>query len=162
MQPALILKMLLLLALANGIPLATKDLLKARFSFPLDARARLCDGRPVFGSSKTVRGVVLAVLGTAAVAPLVGVGWRIGLLLGGVAMAGDLFSSFLKRRLKLPPGSRATGLDQIPESLFPLLACRGALRLTALDIAVTVGIFLVGEMLFSRLLFRLRLREHPY
>ena len=33
-----------------------------------------------------------------------------------MAMVGDLLSSFVKRRLKFQPSSRATGLDQIPES----------------------------------------------
>jgi len=77
-------------------------------------------------------------------------------------MAGDLFSSFLKRRMRLPAGGRATGLDQVPESLFPLLACRAALSLTLLDIAVGVGIFLVGEVVLSRLLFKAHLRDRPY
>jgi CDP-2,3-bis-(O-geranylgeranyl)-sn-glycerol synthase len=77
-------------------------------------------------------------------------------------MAGDLFSSFLKRRMNLPVGSRAIGLDQLPESLFPLLACRSALPLTALDIVAAVVIFFVGELLLSRLLYHLHLRDHPY
>jgi len=77
-------------------------------------------------------------------------------------MAGDLFSSFLKRRLHLSPESRATGLDQVPESLFPLLACRKLLSLTALDITVTVLIFFIGAVLVSRLLYKLHLRDRPY
>ena len=47
--------------------------------------------------------------------PIVGLAWTIGLVVGTTAMAGDLFSSFLKRRLDLPPSSKATGLDQVPE-----------------------------------------------
>ena len=58
--------------------------------------------------------------------------------------------------------SRATGLDQIPEPLFPLLACRSALQLTAIDIVVGCAIFFVGEVLLSKLFFWLRLRDHPY
>ena len=77
-------------------------------------------------------------------------------------MAGDLFSSFLKRRLKLSSASRATGLDQVPESLFPLLACRDLLSLTAVDITVTVVIFFIGTVLVSRLLYKFHLRDRPY
>jgi hypothetical protein len=77
-------------------------------------------------------------------------------------MAGDLFSSFLKRRMDLPPSSRAIGLGQVPEALFPLLACREALSLTALDIASTVAVFFVGELLLSRLLYSVHLRDQPY
>ncbi len=77
-------------------------------------------------------------------------------------MAGDLLSSFLKRRLNLPPSSKATGLDQIPESLIPLLACREVVDLSAADIAVAVGVFFVGEIVLSRLFYALKLRERPY
>ena len=54
--------------------------------------------------------------------------------------------------MNLPAGGRATGLDQVPESLFPLLACRSALPLTALDIVAGVAIFFVGDLLLSHLL----------
>jgi CDP-2,3-bis-(O-geranylgeranyl)-sn-glycerol synthase len=77
-------------------------------------------------------------------------------------LAGDLLSSFLKRRFDLAPSTKATGLDQIPEALFPLLACRSALSLTAIDIATGCIIFFIGAVLFSRLFFRLGLRDRPY
>ena len=64
-------------------------------------------------------------------------------------MAGDLFSSLMKRRLNCAPSSRATGLDQIPESPFTLLACRGALALSVLDISICVPIFFTGEVVRS-------------
>lgn len=69
---------------------------------------------------------------------------------------------FLKRRLDPPTGSRAIGLDQIPESLFPLLACAKALSLTVRDIVLTVAIFCAGEVVLSRLLSRFKLRDRPY
>jgi CDP-diglyceride synthetase len=162
MQPLLILHMLILLALANGTPVFIADILGDRFASPIDGGAKFIDGRPLFGASKTFRGVFFSILVTSACGPLVGPSWRIGALLAAVAMAGDLFSSFLKRRMNLPAGGRAIGLDQVPESLFPLLACRSALPLTALDIVGTVAIFFVGELLLSRLLYRLHLRDHPY
>jgi len=58
-------------------------------------------------------------------------------------MAGDLLSSFLKRSQQ-----QATGLDQILESLFPLLACRSELSLSGLDIAVAYAIFLRAKYYF--------------
>ena len=93
---------------------------------------------------------------------LLGLQFWLGLLVASTAMAGDLFSSFVKRRLNLGPSSKATGLDQIPESLFPLLACRSALSLTALDIALACAIFFAGQVLLSRLFFWLRWRDRPY
>jgi CDP-diglyceride synthetase len=162
MQPLVILQLLLLLMLANGTPVVAKKLLADRYAYPLDFNLTFADGRPLFGRSKTIRGVALAVLATTAGAPLIGLGWEIGVLVGGFAMAGDLVSSFSKRRLNLPPSSRATGLDQIPESLFPLLACRDLLALAVADIAVCGAMFVVGEVLLSRLLYAWHLRDRPY
>jgi CDP-diglyceride synthetase len=162
MQPLLVLRLLILLALANGAPVIAKKLLGKRFSRPIDGNLKFIDGRPLFGSSKTIRGILLSVLVTSAAAPVAGLEWKIGFVVGSVAMAGDLFSSFLKRRIHLPAGGRATGLDQVPESLFPLLACRNALSLTVMDIAVCVVIFFVGEVLLSRPLYKLHIRDRPY
>ncbi len=162
MHSLAIAQMLILLALANGAPVVAKQILGDRFSYPLDLNRKFVDGKPLFGSSKTIRGVLIAIAATAALAPLLGLRFEIGLLAGATAMAGDLFSSFVKRRLNLPPSSRATGLDQIPESLFPLLACRAALALSALDILIACAIFFVGELLLSRFLFRIHMRDEPY
>jgi CDP-archaeol synthase len=82
--------------------------------------------------------------------------------MASAAMIGDLSSSFLKRRLNLPPSSRATGIDQIPECLLPTLAIRSALGLTAFDILSVVIIFFVGEVLLSRMLFKWNICNRPY
>jgi len=162
MHPETLLQLLFTLILANGTPVIAKKLLGSRFAYPLDGGVTFFDGRPLLGSSKTIRGVLLALLATAAGAPLVGLDWTIGLLVGATAMAGDLCSSFLKRRMNMAPHSMAIGLDQIPESLFPLLACRAWLELNALDIATGVAAFLVGELLLSRLLYWVHIRDRPY
>jgi CDP-2,3-bis-(O-geranylgeranyl)-sn-glycerol synthase len=156
------LKVLFLLMLANGTPVIAKDILRSRFAFPIDRGANFADGRQVFGSSKTIRGIFLSILVTSAFAFTLGMDWKIGALVASMAMVGDLFSSFFKRRLNLPAGSRATGLDQVPESLFPLLACRSAFMLTALDIAGGVALFFVGELILSRLFYHFHLRDQPY
>jgi CDP-archaeol synthase len=155
-------QLLILLTLANGAPVVAKLILGKHFSRPLDLDRKFIDGKPLLGPTKTIRGLLMAIAVTAAAAPLLGLGFEIGLLVGATAMAGDLFSSFVKRRLGRPPSSRATGLDQIPEALFALLACRAALALSALDILAVCAIFFVGEILLSRLLFRFHLRDQPY
>ncbi len=162
MNPIGLLQMLALIAVANGTPVLAKRLLGDFFAQPLDGGVRFFDGRPLLGRSKTVRGLVLALLVTSAWGPIIGVDPAIGALAGAAAMAGDLASSFIKRRLGLAPSSRATGLDQIPESLLPLLACRTALGLSSLDIAAGVALFLLGEVLLSRLLYQVHLRDKPY
>jgi CDP-diglyceride synthetase len=149
MQLLHILQILVLLTFANGMPIVAKKIFGSRFALPLDAGIIFFDGRPVFGASKTMRGIVVSILITSAI-------------VASSAMAGDLVSSFVKRRLNFPPSSQALGLDQVPESLFPMLACRDALSLTIADIALGVGIFFIGELILSRLLFRAHLRDEPY
>ena len=162
MHSSAILRMMALLIVANGAPVLAKKICGRRFSFPLDSGVKFSDGQPVFGPSKTFRGVVAAVLATAATSPLVGLNPITGAKVGSAAMAGDLISSFLKRRLNLPPSSQALGVDQISRSLLAMLTCRDTLSLTATDVALGVTIFLGGELALSRLLYRVHLRDVPY
>jgi len=162
MPSSVVLRLVLLLFVANATPMIVKQLLGDRLSYPLDGDRAFVDGRPVFGRSKTIRGVVLTILATTAAGTLVGLTWQIGILVGSAAMAGDLFSSFVKRRLGLRPSSPAIGLDQIPESLLPLLVCAGSLSLTFADIIIGVAIFFIAELLVSRLLYAFDLRDRPY
>ena len=162
MHSLAILQSVALLTIANGTPLIAKKIFGRHFACPLDAGITFFDQQPLFGSSKTLRGILLSILATTASAPLVGVNPGVGTVAASAAMAGDLFSSFVKRRLNLPPSSQALGLDQVPESLFPLLACRDSLSLTANDIVLGVAIFFVGELVVSRLLYKAHLRDEPY
>ena len=162
MRPLVVVQLLALLSVANTTPLIVKRLLGSRFAWPLDGGIVCRDGRPLLGASKTVRGVAFALLATALAGPLVGLDMIVGLTIGATAMAGDLLSSFAKRRLALPPSSKATGIDQIPESLLPAIACRSALALSIVEIAAVTAIFFVGEVLLARLFYRLHLRDRPY
>jgi hypothetical protein len=162
MHPTLILQLLILLAVANGTPVLAKRIFGDALGYPLDGGALFVDGRPLFGPSKTIRGIVLAVAATMAVGALLGLGFAVGAVVGSVAIASDLFSSFIKRRMGLFPSSMARGLDQIPESLFPLLACRWLLPLSVLDIAMATLLFFVGAIVLSRLAYKLNLRDQPY
>jgi CDP-2,3-bis-(O-geranylgeranyl)-sn-glycerol synthase len=157
-----ILQLLVLLTLANGTPIVAKKIFGPRFARPLDAGIIFFDGRPVFGHSKTIRGILVSIFFTTISSPLIGMDLIIGATVATAAMMGDLLSSFVKRRLNFPPSSQALGLDQVPESLFPMLACRDALSLTIADIALGVGIFFIGELILSRLLYRVHLRDRPY
>jgi len=158
----LVAKLLLLLSIANGGPVIAKKICGGRFNRPIDGGRLFLDGRPVFGASKTVRGALVSLVATAATAPLLGLEATVGAVVAASAMIGDLSSSFVKRRLNLRPGSRATGLDQIPEALLPLLACLGWLPLTRPDILVGVAAFFLGEIYLSRMLYHLRIRDRPY
>lgn len=150
---------LLLLVVANGAPILGKRLLGTRLGWPLDGGTHFLDRRPLFGPAKTLRGVVLSTAATALAAVVLGLPWQTGALFGAWAMAGDLASSFLKRRLGLPPSSTAVGLDQVPESLLPLLVLRRELDLGGWDVAVLTAAFFALGLAASHLRHRLRRRE---
>ena len=162
MNSLLLLKLLILLSLANGSPVLAKNMLGSRFAFPLDGNLRFFDRKPLLGASKTLRGIVASIGVTSVGAILLGLELKVGVLVSGYAMAGDVFSSFVKRRLSLAPSSKATGLDQIPESLLPLLACRSTLSLSIASSVTLVVIFLILEILLSKVLYRYHLRDRPY
>jgi CDP-2,3-bis-(O-geranylgeranyl)-sn-glycerol synthase len=156
------LELLLLIIIANGVPILAFDLLRQRFSIPLDIGICLPDGERLFGVSKTLRGLLLSLLITGIAAELVGLSLMLGLTVALWSMLGDLLSSFIKRRLRMSPGSQAPGIDQVPESLFPLLAVAGQFSLSGEEIMATVITFIVLELLISRVLFRLHLRKQPH
>jgi CDP-2,3-bis-(O-geranylgeranyl)-sn-glycerol synthase len=156
------LRLLLLIGAANIAPILAKRWLGGRWSAPLDGGLRFIDGQPLLGSSKTVRGVVAAVLAATAGAALMGMPLAAGALIGAAAVTGDALSSFIKRRLGIPPSGRAIGLDQIPESLLPLLAVQGMLQLPLALIFGVVTAFVAIEIPAARWSFRLGLRDRPY
>jgi len=155
-------KLLCLLGVANGAPLLAKKLFGSVFIYPIDGGITFFDGRPLLGSSKTWRGLIAAVTLTTLAAPLLALPTTFGALFALAAMAGDLLSSFIKRRLGKAPSSMCLGLDQIPEALLPLLVFREPLGLSVMAIAMIVIAFLVAELLASRILYKFNLRDHPY
>ncbi len=89
-------------------------------------------------------------------------GPAVGLLVGALAMTGDLVASFTKRRLGLAASSRALVLDQVPEALLPALGCMAQLELHWFAVVVVVAAFTVGSLLLSVVLYRLGIRERPW
>jgi len=157
-----ILELLVLLFLANGAPVIARNVLGERFAWPVDGGIRFIDGKPLFGASKTLRGLLFSVVFTALGAWSMGLGWVVGFVVAVASMAGDLFSSFIKRRFDVQVSGRATGLDQIPESLFPALACQRMLDLDVTEISAVVVLFFVGDVVLSPVFHKLRIRKRPY
>lgn len=153
--------MLFLLAVANGMPILARDLCGERLGYPVDGGYVWRDGRPLLGPSKTIRGVVVAIIASSVLAPWVGLPLRIGTLIGCWAMLGDLVSSFLKRRLGIRSSDSALGLDQGLESLCPAFALRRELSLQTTDIFLVVAGFFLFEIVISRLLYWLHIRNRP-
>jgi len=75
----------------------------------------------------------------------------VGALFGALAMAGDLASSFLKRRLGYTPGCSRPLLDQLPEACLPLGLLYAQTGAGLAEAAVAVVAFTLIDLVLSRL-----------
>ena len=89
MQWLLSLKLVVLLTVANGIPAVAWRVFGEYFNRPLDGGVAFFDRQPIFGHSKTIRGIILSLVVATASAPALRLEWVNGLCIGGVAMLGD-------------------------------------------------------------------------
>lgn len=153
---------LILLVIANGAPVVADLVFQQFYANPIDAGLKLGDGRPLFGATKTWRGLLISIGLTAPAAELLGMESLTGAWFALLTMTGDLSSSFLKRRLGLSESSRARGVDTIPESLLPTSLLKEALGLGWIDIMLVAFGFLLIEESVSPLLYRLNIRKRPY
>jgi CDP-2,3-bis-(O-geranylgeranyl)-sn-glycerol synthase len=156
------LQLLFLIIVANGSPIIGRWIMNGFWEMPIDGGALFIDGRPILGTSKTYRGLACSLAGTLLAGALVGLSWKISLAMSLLAMVGDCLSSFVKRRLGYPSGAKAFGLDQIPESLLPMLGMWNVLNLSALGLGLTVMMFVVVELVLSPIGHKLHIRKHPY
>lgn len=156
------LTLFVMLVLANGAPVVAAKVLRKRWSAPVDAGLHGFDGRPLLGKSKTWRGVVSGALCCALFALAAGYGFLFGLLFGLLALAGDLLSSFIKRRVGLESSARMPWLDQVPEAAFPVLLAMGCGLVNAWAALFIVVFFTLSNMWISPLLYRLGIRRQPH
>lgn len=156
------LRVLVLLGVANSAPIGVRRVLGDRFACRIDGGRRFVDGEPWLGASKTWRGLCAAVAASGLLGPLLGLPVGASAALGAWTMAGDAAASFVKRRLRVPSSGKATGLDQVPEALLPLLVLRGALGLSWPTVAAVTLAFLLLEIPVARLAHRLKLRDTPW
>ena len=157
-----IVDLIFLILVANASPILATFAMRSRLNHSVDLGLILSDGRPVFGESQTIRGIVAAVSLTTVAAILMGHPAICGTLVGGYSMLGDLFSSFVKRRLRLPPGSRARVLDQLPEALLPTIVLTREISLSAGEVTVVVVSFILLAVTLSPMLFILGIRKRWY
>jgi hypothetical protein len=147
---------LLLLLTANATPWMLGRLLGARFGWPLDFGATLPDGHRLLGDHKTWRGLLSGALACGLVAGLFGLGFALGLSFGALALAGDAFSSLLKRRLGRRPGGDLPIVDQLPEALLPLGVLAAPLHLNAIGVAAVTVAFILIDLAALRVRHRRR------
>lgn len=158
----LILGIAALLIIANGAPLLLSNVFGSRGNWRIDGGIHLPDDRPLFGATKTWRGLSASLLLTSLAAWVFGFSWLVGLAVAASAMAGDLLSSFTKRRLGLVSSARAVGLDQLPESLLPALVLHLWLGFSWSVLLAAVFLFVMVDIGMSPLLYRWGLRRVPH
>ncbi|MGR9051585.1 MAG: CDP-archaeol synthase [Gammaproteobacteria bacterium] len=159
---ACIVKAVILLLAAHGAPVLLNDWLGRRYALPIDFGAAWADGRPVFGGSKTWRGLIAACVSAGLAAGLLKLGFSVGACFGIWAALGDVGSSFAKRRLGCAESSRRRIIDRVPESLLPVWVMQAPLGLSYADMAAVVGVFFLLEEWLSPLLYKWHLRKRPY
>jgi len=109
---------------------------------PLDADRKFWDGRPIFGSHKTVRGFFAGIIAGS----LVGLAESVidpRLALGGFAISlgavlGDLLGAFVKRRLGMKPGRLFPVVDQLDFVLGALITSYPLFPMNPFSILIVV------------------------
>jgi len=153
---------LLLILIANGSPVLASYFFSHRSSKPIDFGLMLKDKQYLFGKTKTWRGLVSSLVLTSLIAMLLGYDLMTGFIVSSLSMLGDLFSSFLKRRLQKVESSQVVLLDQIPESLLP---CLWLLKMNYIDLTqvmVIVSSFIIIDIVLSSILYKFGVRKKPY
>ena len=82
---------------------------------------------------------------------MLGYDWKLGAIVGALAMTGDVISSFIKRRMG--KGCQQPGTGPGPVCLkhyFPSPSVQGPLGLQWYEVLILVGAFWVLELLLSR------------
>lgn len=97
---------------------------------PLDGERVFYDGRRLLGKGKTIKGSAVGILAGIIISllqhlalPFSSFGYALlrGLLMGAGAICGDIFGSFIKRRVNIESGNAAPLLDQLDFMLGAIL-----------------------------------------
>jgi len=128
----------------------------------VDNEKLFIDNKPLFGSTKTWRGILASFLLTPALAFLIGISVWHGFMIAVTAMTGDLCSSFIKRRLNIASSDRARILDQVPESALPYLYLYTYDEISLSFFFTGIFIFTLADLLLSKVLYKCGIRKRPY
>jgi hypothetical protein len=157
-----------------------------RFAIPLDC-GRTLRGHRVLGDNKTLRGFVVMVPAAALAFSLLALAvgspesiglWRLSTIdyagLGACAglgfMAGELPNSFVKRQFGIEPGAAASSrwgaavqfaADRLDSGIGMLLAVSSIAPTPALTWVIVLAVGPAFHLLFSVVMFHLRLKARP-
>ncbi|PID32080.1 hypothetical protein CR970_02480 [Candidatus Saccharibacteria bacterium] len=157
--------------IANMLPvLAAKAPLLRHWNTPIDFNAKL-GGKPIFGSHKTWRGLLIGVIGGAIVGSLLpsGIitdyypGWSAAAAasMSFGALAGDAIKSFFKRRSGRPSGATWFPFDQLDYIVGGLL-CSLPFGVPSLSLVATVfGLYFCLHVASTHIGYWLKLKSSP-
>lgn len=141
---------------------------------PVDLGWKFFDGKPVFGSGKTFRGLFFGVAaGTAAAVIINRAMWGsidailpqyvlLGFLLSLGALLGDMTGSFLKRRFGIEQGKPVFLLDQLDFVAGGILLGLPVYAPGAFEIAVIAVATLLVHRAANYLAFSVKLKKVPW
>jgi CDP-2,3-bis-(O-geranylgeranyl)-sn-glycerol synthase len=132
---------------------------------PIDRGRQFIDGRPIFGTNKTLKGFSYGLLlgSVAAIAEAILFNDLL-LVLAGVAaslgaLLGDLLGAFLKRRLDIAPGNPLPIVDQLSFVLGAVLFASPVLVITAGAIMILVVATIPIHLLSNAIAYSLKLKK---
>jgi CDP-2,3-bis-(O-geranylgeranyl)-sn-glycerol synthase len=139
---------------------------------PIDGGKMFFDGKPVFGSHKTIRGfasgvIIGSIVGWAQefLAPNVGLprgSVLLGFSLSLGALVGDLMGSFFKRRINLKPGAAFPIADQLDFVLSALFFGLWIVPLSINDVFIIVVLTGPIHLIINFLAYLLHLKDNPW
>jgi CDP-2,3-bis-(O-geranylgeranyl)-sn-glycerol synthase len=166
-------------AVGNAAPVLAA-LFFPRYDTPIDL-GFFWRGKRLFGAHKTFRGFIAAVIAGQLVymiqalcfvaSPLVRyysiADYRhlpilFGAWLGFCALSGDLFKSFIKRRLDIAPGESWSPYDQIDWTIGALLGAMPFVRISFLSVIMALLLCYPLSRAAKIVGFWLRMNRHPY
>jgi hypothetical protein len=161
----IVLKLTVFILWVNFLPPVACLIFGERFNRPLDGNRMWLDNFPVFGAHKTIRGIVVSIVGGTIVFPLMEINWWIAGIASLLAMTGDLLSSFIKRRFNLPGGKNIAVLDQMFECLFPALFLYHSMQLAIWEVVLVhlyfIPVAYLGSCFWNFITFRTPLGNYP-
>jgi len=147
------------------VPPFLSVILGNKWNQPLDFNRRFWDGKPIFGTHKTIRGIVGSIIGATICAPAFGLSSMEGMMLASLGMLGDLITSFIKRRLDKPSGTIMPGLDQFLEGMLPLIVFERQHHIGLLAAIFVLTIFSIGaywgSIFYKRILLATPVDNYP-
>lgn len=167
--------------IANVAPVfAAKAPVLAKWNTPIDFGAKF-NGKPLLGTHKTVRGLLVGVLAGTLVflaqTEMYGsFGWAreisggldyselsiaLGLLLSFGALFGDMVKSFAKRQIGVPAGKSWFPFDQTDYIFGGLLLSTIVVSLSLVDYIYILIVWFVMHLLSSYIGYRIKLKSDP-